>query len=361
MQVKTCPATVKTAGANEGVEEGVFEAIVAAYNVDSVGDRIVPGAFAKSLAEWKASGTPIPVLWSHKSDDPDYHIGEVLEAEERAEGLWVKARIDIDDPKSKSAKVYRLLKGRRVTQFSFAYDELDARPAVKDASGAVKDLHELKVYEVGPCLIGANQSTSLVDVKTAQQAIKEQGRSVDELAAAMPTKDAASPSLRGPSPVLRKGHGMTARDLRGALDRAVEHAFGGGNRYAWVRDYTDEWVVFTVSTEANFYIEPTLYQQGYIVSDGSVALSGQPVAVAERVVYAPVAPQSEAASSEVAAANAPSNAEKATPVEPAPAPAAQDVPSPAAKGDEPARHGTASERLRLDLELLELEVASHTI
>jgi uncharacterized protein len=165
MKVKTCSAMIKAAGPNEGTEEGVFEAIVAAYNVDSVGDRIRPGAFKKTLEDWKTAGDPIPVLWAHKSDDPEYHIGHVLEAEERPEGLWVKAQIDIDDPQSKSAKVYRLLKGRRVRNFSFSYDEVSSEPAQKDDTGAKKDLLELKVYEVGPCLIGANQQTALISVK----------------------------------------------------------------------------------------------------------------------------------------------------------------------------------------------------
>lgn len=172
MKVKTCPITVKTAGSHEGVDEGVFEAVVAAYNVDSVGDRIIPGAFGKTLADWKASGNPIPVIWSHKSDDPDYHIGHVLDAEERKEGLWIKAQIDIDDPRSKAAQVYRLLKGRRVTQMSFAYDEVDARPVEKSESGATKELHELKVHEVGPCLIGTNRETALLGVKHDEQVRK---------------------------------------------------------------------------------------------------------------------------------------------------------------------------------------------
>ncbi|MDP9145052.1 MAG: HK97 family phage prohead protease, partial [Actinomycetota bacterium] len=179
MKVKTCSAMIKAAGANEGTEEGVFEAIVASYNVDSIGDRIIPGAFKKSLDAWKARGNPIPVLWAHKSDDPDYHIGHVLEAEERPEGLWVKAQLDIDDPGSKSAKIYRLLKGRRVTQFSFAYDEVDARPAEKSDDGAKKDLHELALHEIGPCLIGMNRQTSLLDVKSASQGQRPSSATID--------------------------------------------------------------------------------------------------------------------------------------------------------------------------------------
>jgi hypothetical protein len=147
MRTKSCPVRIKAAGTHEGTDEGVFEAIVAAYNLDSVGDRITPGAFAETLAEWKGRGDPIPVLWSHMSHDPDYHIGEVLEAEERPEGLWVK--------------------GRRVTQFSFAYDvEEGSWVEQKDGPGFY-ELRKLKLYEVGPTLIGANQATELLDVKSA--------------------------------------------------------------------------------------------------------------------------------------------------------------------------------------------------
>lgn len=163
MQVKTCPITVKTAGAHEGTEEGIVEAIVAAYNVDSCGDQIIPGAFKKSLDRHREAGNRIPYVWSHKSDDLDSYIGEVIEAEERPEGLWVRAKLDIDEPKA--AKAYRLLKGRRISQFSFAYTEIDARPGTKD--GATKELHELDIHECGPTMVGMNQSTQLLGVKSA--------------------------------------------------------------------------------------------------------------------------------------------------------------------------------------------------
>lgn len=167
MRIKSCPVHIKAAGTNEGTDDGVFEAIVAAYNLDSVGDKIAPGAFAETLAEWRGKGDPIPVLWSHMSHDPEYHIGFVEEAEERPEGLWVKARLDLDAG-SKAEKVYRLLKGRRVTQFSFAYDvEEGSWVDVKDGRGYY-ELRKLKLYEVGPTLIGANQSTELLDVKRDQ-------------------------------------------------------------------------------------------------------------------------------------------------------------------------------------------------
>jgi HK97 family phage prohead protease len=170
VKIKSCPVRIKAAGENEGTEDGVFEAIVATYDLDSVGDKIVPGAFGETLAEWKGRGDPIPVLWSHMSQDPDYHIGVVEEAEERPEGLWVKARLDLDEPKA--AKVYKLLKGRRVTQFSFAYDIEEGGTVEQKDGESYYELRKLKLYEVGPTLIGANQETELLDVKSGDGPIR---------------------------------------------------------------------------------------------------------------------------------------------------------------------------------------------
>ena len=286
MQVKTCPAQIKAAGTHEGTDEGVFEAIVATYDVDSVGDRIIPGAFKNTLEQWKSAGNPIPVVWSHKSDDPDYHIGEVLEAEERENGLWVKARLDLDEPKS--AKVYRLLKGRRITQFSFAYDEVDARPSEKSETGAEKDLHELKVYEVGPCMIGANQRTSLLAVKHEQPGVTVNVVNTPDAEQAAKIADNAAE--------LKAGRVLSKQNE----DRVAEIARLASELLA------------TVKAEA----------EGTGGSD------------------------------------APSNAEKAAPSEPAAPEESQaaDQAAPESKSDEPAVSGVARERLRteqIDLALLE--------
>lgn len=161
MKFKTAPVSVKAVDA----ETGIFEAIVSVFgNKDSYGDVMMPGSFANTLAEWDEKGDPIPVYYSHRMDDPDFNIGHVLEAEEREEGLWVKAQLDVDDPAptSKAPQVYRLMKGRRVTQFSFAYDVISDKKV-----GDVNEVHEVKLYEVGPTPIGANQETELLDVKSA--------------------------------------------------------------------------------------------------------------------------------------------------------------------------------------------------
>lgn len=164
MRVKNCTIRVKAAG-EDGSDDGTFEAIVATYDLDSYGDKIVPGAFEQTLADWKATGDPIPVIWSHMSYDPEAHIGVVVDAKETDDGLWVKGQLDLDQPKA--AQVYRLMKGRRVTQFSFAYDVEEGAWIEKADDRPYYELRQLKLYEVGPCLIGVNQETELLAVKAA--------------------------------------------------------------------------------------------------------------------------------------------------------------------------------------------------
>jgi hypothetical protein len=51
------------------------------------GDIVRRGDFGKSLD----SGTPIPLIWMHKADDPRCYVGDVVEATETDDGLAIKA------------------------------------------------------------------------------------------------------------------------------------------------------------------------------------------------------------------------------------------------------------------------------
>lgn len=152
---------VKTDG-----EAGTFEAYASTYDVDRVGDIVKPGAFTKTLAEWAAKGDSIPLLWSHRMDDPDYNLGHVVKAEERDAGLWINGALDLTH--AKAMQVYKLLKGRRVGNLSFAYDTLDQAP-IMHGGKSVNELRELKLYEVSLTPIGANQNTQVLGVKHAAE------------------------------------------------------------------------------------------------------------------------------------------------------------------------------------------------
>jgi HK97 family phage prohead protease len=170
MHTKDFRAAVKAVGEQDGLEDGQFEAIVSVFgNEDSYGDVVMPGAFKADLERWSAKGDPLPVIWSHDWADPFAHLGRALAAEERPEGLWIRAQIDDLEDNPKAAQVYRLLKGRRVTQFSFAYDILQG--GFETVAGReVYALRELKLHEVGPCLLGVNQETELLAVKAQRLA-----------------------------------------------------------------------------------------------------------------------------------------------------------------------------------------------
>ncbi len=183
MLVKTCPAKIKAVGGEDGLQDGQFTAVVSVFgNVDVYGDMVMPGAFKDTLAEWAESGDPIPVLYSHNSGDPDYNIGHVLTAEETDEGLQILAQLDIESDTGKARQVHRLLTGKRVKQFSFAYDVLDGAPVEQDGQ-SIYELRKMKLYDVGPTLIGANQETRLIGAKDAT--VVDAAQAVNALAAEM--------------------------------------------------------------------------------------------------------------------------------------------------------------------------------
>ena len=175
MLTKSVPVTHVKAGEQDGLADGQFEALVSVMgNKDSYGDVVMPGAFDDTLAEWKSSGNPIPVIWSHGYFDATNHIGYLLDAEQRTvdgkTGLWVKGQLDTSpDPEDAQArKVGKLLRGKRVTQFSFSYDVIEGGMEKSEEHGDYYALRTLKLYEVGPTLIGANQETELLDAKAIQ-------------------------------------------------------------------------------------------------------------------------------------------------------------------------------------------------
>jgi HK97 family phage prohead protease len=161
VKFKSAPTSTK----NFDSETGIFEAYISVFDVqDSYGDIVRKGAFAKTLADWETRRGVIPVLWSHRTDDPDMNIGHVLEAKETAHGLWVKAQLDMESPKA--ATVYRLMKGGRVREFSFAYEVTEGSKQVNQDGEGYYEIRQVNLFEVGPTPIGANPATELLDLKS---------------------------------------------------------------------------------------------------------------------------------------------------------------------------------------------------
>ncbi|RKF20583.1 HK97 family phage prohead protease [Altericroceibacterium spongiae] len=77
---------------------------------DRAGDIILPGAFARSLAE---AADPFPLLWEHR---PEKRIGTVGWLGEDNRGLRIIARLD-----SSRSRAAHALYDRTVTGLSFGY------------------------------------------------------------------------------------------------------------------------------------------------------------------------------------------------------------------------------------------------
>lgn len=198
MKLKTVPARFKAVGDDASTAGGEFEAVVAVFgNIDSWGDVVLPGAFADTIEQWASGPDTLPVLWSHRMDDPHFNIGEVTELREfnggeqdlpewvdpfvrENGGLWVKGRIDTGpDASPVAVQALRLLKSRRVTQFSFAYDEVDSGPV--DVNGLEAwGLKKLKLYEVSPTQVGANELTELIAAKAGTMTRRKMLMTQDE-------------------------------------------------------------------------------------------------------------------------------------------------------------------------------------
>lgn len=154
---------------------GIFEAIVAVFgNVDRAGDKIIPGAFTRTLGEWEEKARPIPIIFSHEWDNLDAHIGEVLEAKEVEQGLYVKGQLDMEEDFSR--RVWKRMKRGTLAEFSFAYDVVDGK-SVK----GVYELRDLDLLEVGPCLVGMNPETQLLGVKEGRRNSAKDGERIQKI------------------------------------------------------------------------------------------------------------------------------------------------------------------------------------
>lgn len=163
MKTKKLDLKIDRIGAKDDLTAGQFTGYASVFgNVDSVGDKIIKGAFAKSLKDFGDGGAGIPCYWCHETSDPEMNLGTTLEATEDEHGLFVKVQLDLDNPKA--AYAYKLLKEQRVRQMSFAYQVTDGENK--------KDCFEItgcKIFEVSIVPVGANQATSIESVKALQE------------------------------------------------------------------------------------------------------------------------------------------------------------------------------------------------
>lgn len=171
MNLKSFPATIEVKSiADIDSPNGSFTALVSVFNnVDLVGDRVMPGAFKKSLEKYRSEGKTLPIVWNHDFGTAESFIGKTISAEETDKGLLIKGSF-FDTPRAQMVRT--LLNEKVVTQFSFAYDTIDQEKG-KDGVNELKELH---ILEASVTLKGANPATQLIEAKNSLEVDLKAGR-----------------------------------------------------------------------------------------------------------------------------------------------------------------------------------------
>jgi HK97 family phage prohead protease len=151
----------------KGDSEGKVSAVFSVFNtLDSDGDVVVP----KAIKSGFKSGS-VPMVWAHKWDMP-IGKGEIKQDGDKAtfEGSFF-----MDTESGKEA--YNLVKAMGdLQQWSFGYRVNDSERGTFENEGKEADaryLKDLSVYEVSPVLVGANQDTYTMAIKSNNELVKE--------------------------------------------------------------------------------------------------------------------------------------------------------------------------------------------
>lgn len=127
-------------------------------NVDAYNEIVAPGAFAKSIAEIKASGRPLPVLWNHNSNEP---IGKYLDLMEDDRGLKVQGQL-MTGKVSRATEVAAMMQEGIISGLSIGYWVKDYS---RDDETGVWTLKELKLREISVVTFPANDDARIERIK----------------------------------------------------------------------------------------------------------------------------------------------------------------------------------------------------
>jgi HK97 family phage prohead protease len=138
-------------------DDGTFEGYGSIFgNVDSYGEKVMPGAFVESLARHRREGTSVLMLWQHNPDDP---IGVWEDLAEDAKGLWGRGRLVRGVQRADNA--YALLKAGALQGLSIGYREVETQP-----DGNNRLLKKLDLLEISVVSFPANRRARVEAVKS---------------------------------------------------------------------------------------------------------------------------------------------------------------------------------------------------
>lgn len=171
-------------------------------NVDSAGDRVMPGAFKASLARHRSAGTTVKMLWQHRTDMP---IGNWTDLREDGNGLFCHGTINSQSSWGRDALA--AISDGNVDGLSIGYREVKATP-----DGVFRNLEELDLLEISPVTFPANPLARLTSKAELADLLTKAGLS----------RAAAARVAAGGFPALAGSDDTDDTDEIDALIRAVK-------------------------------------------------------------------------------------------------------------------------------------------
>jgi HK97 family phage prohead protease len=140
-------------------DDGSFEGYASVFGVtDAYRDVVMPGAFAQSLADWKAQDAMPPVLWQHRSDQP---IGYTTAIAEDGKGLAVSGQLLVKDVQQ-AREAFAFAKAKVVRGLSIGYNPVDEE---YDAKTNVNRVLRVDLWEYSFATFPANTEATITQVK----------------------------------------------------------------------------------------------------------------------------------------------------------------------------------------------------
>lgn len=142
-------------------DDGLFSGYGSVFgNVDSGGDIVHRGAFAKSIQEWEGRKRMPPVLWNHDRNEP---IGVYTSIREDEKGLYVEGKLLVNEVQ-RAREIHALMKAGALDGMSIGYS---VRSREKDRATGVTHLKELRLFEVSIVTFPMNEESRVDAVKAA--------------------------------------------------------------------------------------------------------------------------------------------------------------------------------------------------
>lgn len=162
MHRKHIPLNVKEVSA-----EGEFSGYASVFGVvDSYGDIIVEGAFARSLEEHTTAGTTPKLLWQHDARLP---IGEHKVLREDAKGLYIEGLLYHDEPAiPEASRAHALLRLGQVDGISIGFSFYSDSPGYEyDSTHDARMIREVQLWENSLVTFPANPDARVDAVRAA--------------------------------------------------------------------------------------------------------------------------------------------------------------------------------------------------